>query len=156
MLFIFDSVGRSFCVSLVFDHISKHPEVRLTISHLRLFHSFCFDGADKSNTQDSVSSAIQTPRLSSKYSAARRIFNSRLDVLKFRWNTVFRVWYITSNTVFRSLSRRLVMRSSPRGEERVTSLRTSAWEVTKDRVWYITFGSNVVVCFVHRYHPLCV
>ena len=33
---------------------------------LRLLLSFCFDWEDISNTQDSVSSAIQTPRISSK------------------------------------------------------------------------------------------
>ena len=31
-----------------------------------------------------------------KYTAARRIFNSLLDIWITRWNTVSRVWYITS------------------------------------------------------------
>ena len=47
---------------------------------LRLLLSFCFDLEDISNTRDSVSSAIQTPRISSKYSAARGIFNPLLGV----------------------------------------------------------------------------
>ena len=34
-----------------------------------------------------------------KYSAARSIFNSLLRVWISRWNTVSRVWYITSNTI---------------------------------------------------------
>ena len=34
-----------------------------------------------------------------KYSAARRIFNSLLGVWISRWNTVSRVWYITSTLV---------------------------------------------------------
>ena len=34
-----------------------------------------------------------------KYSAARRIFNSLLGVWISRWNTVSRVWYITSNNI---------------------------------------------------------
>ena len=33
-----------------------------------------------------------------KYSAVRRIFNSRLGVWISRWNKVARVWYITSAT----------------------------------------------------------
>ena len=35
-----------------------------------------------------------------KYSSASRIFNSILGFWISRWNTVYRVWYITSNTVF--------------------------------------------------------
>ena len=38
----------------------------MTILLLRLLLSFCFDWEDISNTRDSVSSAIQTPRISSK------------------------------------------------------------------------------------------
>ena len=38
----------------------------MTILLLRLLLRFCFDWEDISNTRDSVSSAIQTPRISSK------------------------------------------------------------------------------------------
>ena len=38
----------------------------MTILHLRLLLSFCFDWEDISNTRDSVSWDIQTPRISSK------------------------------------------------------------------------------------------
>ena len=57
------------------------------------FLSFCFDWEYLSNTRDSISSAIKTPRISSKlkYSAARRIFNSLLGVSISRWNSVPRV-----------------------------------------------------------------
>jgi len=42
------------------------PGLNLTILPLHLLHSFCFDWEDISNTRDSVSSAIQTPGISSK------------------------------------------------------------------------------------------
>ena len=47
--------------------------IDLRILLLRLLLSLCFDWEDISNTRDSVSSDIQTPRISSKNSAARRI-----------------------------------------------------------------------------------
>ena len=68
----------------------------LTILLLPLLRSFCFDWEDKSNTRDSVSSTIQTPQTSSKLSNVSRISNSLLGVWISRWNTVYRLWYITS------------------------------------------------------------
>ena len=57
----------------------------LTILPLRLRFSFCFDWKDISKTRDSVSSAIQTPRISSEIlrCASYFQFSSRcLDILK--------------------------------------------------------------------------
>jgi len=62
---------------------------------LCLLLSFCFNWEDISNTQDSISSAIQHLEFHHKYSAAHHIFNSLLDVWISWWNTVSCVWYIT-------------------------------------------------------------
>ena len=52
------------------------------ILFLRFVLSLSFDWEDISNTQGRVSPHFQTPRSSSKYAAACRIFNSLLVVLK--------------------------------------------------------------------------
>ena len=66
---------------------------------LHVLLSFCFDWEDISNTQDSVSLAIQTPQNFSKILPACHIFNSRLGVSTSQWNTISCVWYITLKMV---------------------------------------------------------
>ena len=60
--------------------------------------SFCFDWKDISNTRDSVTWLSKHLEFLQKYSAVRCILNvnSLLGVWISRWNTVSRVWYITS------------------------------------------------------------
>ena len=69
---------------------------------LRLFLSFCFDWEDISNTRDSVSSAIQTLRISSKNGTPLRVVFSLLGVWISRWNILScLVHYIIFLSVFR-------------------------------------------------------
>ena len=46
--------------------LNKHRFLRFDLSVYTLFFFFCFDWENISNIRDSVSSAIQTPRISSK------------------------------------------------------------------------------------------
>ena len=72
------------------------PGLISNIFLISLLLSFCFDWGDISNTRDSVSSAIQTPRMSSKMLRCAAYFQLSSRYLDMsRWNTVSRVWCIT-------------------------------------------------------------
>ena len=75
------------------------------ILFLRLLLSFSFDWEDISNTRDSVSSHFQTPQISSKILRCASYFQLSSQCLEIWWNTVSRVWYITSKTSFRAKKR---------------------------------------------------
>ena len=71
----------------------------LTILFLLFLLSSSFDWKRISNTQDSVWSHFQTPRLSSKILRYAFYFQLSSQCLVIRSNTVFRVWYITSKRI---------------------------------------------------------
>ena len=66
----------------------------MTILHLRLLLSLCFVWEDISNTQNSVSSAIQTPRISSKILPLRVVFSTLFSVFRYPDETLFLVFDI--------------------------------------------------------------
>ena len=78
-----------------------------------------------------------------KYSAARRIFNSLLGVWISRWNTVSRVWYITSNIICGKFS---TCKTCPCIHGKITSITSiysySNWDISKVLLYKCTWVPN--------------
>ena len=70
----------------------------MTILLFRLLLSFCFDWENISNTRDCVSSAIQTPRISSKNIPLRVVFSTFFLVFGYPYETLSIVFDILTRT----------------------------------------------------------